>query len=785
MDNLCAIGLGLGLRALIDAYHDDYKVSGTLVGLWEGAVLAHFLSKRPNSSDPYFALIFRLLCDLAVTENFVSGLKPHSEAAHAKDMKQIRMIIVVLWAGLGLVFADLLANLTRNPSPSPRSSSRSRRSSTRSSRSAVSGVSATTNAAPTGTVTAASSTDGQSQSNAPSNAHSSLQWPFFKSLASTRVHFYDLPGAPSGSGRARTGSELSVGSETAPRSILRSPPSSALGMNTTAGPSSISVITATTAPPPLVLRRLKSDILPGTWSITESAEEPLTEEQQAQLSEARAQRRMPTLAESVDEDEERYEDASAVSWTSQSRDYRDSRDGRDRDDRDSRDDRDDRSALSYYSSDLSSNMSPPPPQVARPPTPPKSILHPVQPVPMFMPMPQPLVHMPMSLSPLEDPLAYLEEEEPPRTPTRASPAKASSSKLQPIFVTPGRIPVVPMTPTKLPDMRDIPEIQLPPTPAARARTESYMTKPPSLHDIPDMESPAIATAQRPDPLAQQLRRTLSGISERPLSGPPPYNEPITSPPLPGSSADGARNIKPVFKSDFLEKPRPAQEPEPQPEAFPALPTNPNASSNQSPARRPPRADGTAVGSGARESTSTSASLLLRDAEDLRAEAASRDTDARTLDGQLQAATKARRYHDALRHKIAKEEADEEAARALRRAESKLFRAHNKLAGTHVIDVHALRPTEAVRRTEKAIAAAYERGDPALAVIVGPAVQVQGGVGTGAGTGAGSGLILGSGNGKNVKNAVQSALRSHRITFAFDDNDTNKLLVTLPYPTTGS
>jgi hypothetical protein len=75
MDSVFSIALGLGLRALVDTYHDDYKVAATLVGLWEGVVLAHFLSKRPASSDPYFALVFRLLCDLAVTESFVSKKK--------------------------------------------------------------------------------------------------------------------------------------------------------------------------------------------------------------------------------------------------------------------------------------------------------------------------------------------------------------------------------------------------------------------------------------------------------------------------------------------------------------------------------------------------------------------------------------------------------------------------------------------------------------------------------------------------------------------------------------
>ena len=75
MDNLVAIGLGLGLRALIDTVtHHNHRVDGSLVGLWEGAVLRHFVSKYPSSLDPYVAYGFRLLrknigsADVEITE---------------------------------------------------------------------------------------------------------------------------------------------------------------------------------------------------------------------------------------------------------------------------------------------------------------------------------------------------------------------------------------------------------------------------------------------------------------------------------------------------------------------------------------------------------------------------------------------------------------------------------------------------------------------------------------------------------------------------------------------
>jgi hypothetical protein len=35
----------------------------------------------------------------------------------------------------------------------------------------------------------------------------------------------------------------------------------------------------------------------------------------------------------------------------------------------------------------------------------------------------------------------------------------------------------------------------------------------------------------------------------------------------------------------------------------------------------------------------------------------------------------------------------------------------------------------------------------------------------------------------VKSAVQTALRGHRIPFVFDETDADRLLITLPYPTT--
>ncbi|OAX37351.1 hypothetical protein K503DRAFT_651841, partial [Rhizopogon vinicolor AM-OR11-026] len=74
MENIFAIGAGVALRAILDiATDNDHKLIGILIGLWEGVVLSHFLSKRTRSSrskDPYLALATRLAIDLYLTQSF-------------------------------------------------------------------------------------------------------------------------------------------------------------------------------------------------------------------------------------------------------------------------------------------------------------------------------------------------------------------------------------------------------------------------------------------------------------------------------------------------------------------------------------------------------------------------------------------------------------------------------------------------------------------------------------------------------------------------------------------
>ncbi|KAH8992784.1 hypothetical protein EDB86DRAFT_2766440, partial [Lactarius hatsudake] len=84
MDSIFAITLGVALRLVVDATsHNNSRIGGSLVGLWEGAVLYHFLEKWPSSFDPYVGLGFRLFVDFLLTESI-----------H-------RLAIVLLWTGLG------------------------------------------------------------------------------------------------------------------------------------------------------------------------------------------------------------------------------------------------------------------------------------------------------------------------------------------------------------------------------------------------------------------------------------------------------------------------------------------------------------------------------------------------------------------------------------------------------------------------------------------------------------------------------------------------------------
>lgn len=90
MDSIYAIGMGLALRVVVDIVsQQNVKVAGTLVGLWEGVVLYHFLGKMPNSYDPYVAYGFRLFVDFLFTESLP------------------KLSIVLLYTAVGVILSDI------------------------------------------------------------------------------------------------------------------------------------------------------------------------------------------------------------------------------------------------------------------------------------------------------------------------------------------------------------------------------------------------------------------------------------------------------------------------------------------------------------------------------------------------------------------------------------------------------------------------------------------------------------------------------------------------------
>jgi hypothetical protein len=114
MESVLAIGVGLGLRIVVDVATDnDERVggvfhllpfnvtyliptSGVLVGLWEGVVLNHFVRRMPRSFDPYLGFGFRIFVDFLFTQSLS------------------RLALVVLWALVGMLLADVAPNVWRD-----------------------------------------------------------------------------------------------------------------------------------------------------------------------------------------------------------------------------------------------------------------------------------------------------------------------------------------------------------------------------------------------------------------------------------------------------------------------------------------------------------------------------------------------------------------------------------------------------------------------------------------------------------------------------------------------
>ncbi|PFH46185.1 hypothetical protein AMATHDRAFT_8124 [Amanita thiersii Skay4041] len=90
MDHILGVALGLAVRYVVSYVgRCDFKLTGTLVGLWEGVVLSHFLNKTPNSFDPFIPYAFRLFLDFY----FVDSIP--------------RLVLIIVWTGLGVILADI------------------------------------------------------------------------------------------------------------------------------------------------------------------------------------------------------------------------------------------------------------------------------------------------------------------------------------------------------------------------------------------------------------------------------------------------------------------------------------------------------------------------------------------------------------------------------------------------------------------------------------------------------------------------------------------------------
>ncbi|KAF8894116.1 hypothetical protein BD779DRAFT_1505350 [Infundibulicybe gibba] len=88
MDIIFSVAAGLGLRLLLVSVGGHLnRVSTTLLGLWEGAVV-HQLARRSSAMDQYLAYGLRLILDLFITQSFS------------------RMIMTLLWTALGMLISE-------------------------------------------------------------------------------------------------------------------------------------------------------------------------------------------------------------------------------------------------------------------------------------------------------------------------------------------------------------------------------------------------------------------------------------------------------------------------------------------------------------------------------------------------------------------------------------------------------------------------------------------------------------------------------------------------------
>ncbi|KAG6891574.1 hypothetical protein C0992_003601 [Termitomyces sp. T32_za158] len=90
MDHILAIVAGLGVRIVIDLVgYENHRLTGSLVGLWEGVVVQHFIKKSPHSFDPFIAYGVRVFIDFLFMESLT------------------RLVLTFLFTGMGIILADI------------------------------------------------------------------------------------------------------------------------------------------------------------------------------------------------------------------------------------------------------------------------------------------------------------------------------------------------------------------------------------------------------------------------------------------------------------------------------------------------------------------------------------------------------------------------------------------------------------------------------------------------------------------------------------------------------
>jgi hypothetical protein len=103
IDSLLTIVAGLGFRIFMESIsRHDFRLTSALVGLWEGFVVHHYSWDKPSYWDPFIACAFRLFVDFLITRS------------------HLRMILVILWTGIGLAVSEVVAASLTIDNPEPR-----------------------------------------------------------------------------------------------------------------------------------------------------------------------------------------------------------------------------------------------------------------------------------------------------------------------------------------------------------------------------------------------------------------------------------------------------------------------------------------------------------------------------------------------------------------------------------------------------------------------------------------------------------------------------------------